>query len=311
VKVRDATRRVATLAAAVVACSVCAERPAVAQNRGVYPLGMSALAAGTLPDTGMTYANQLIVYSRDRAKDDAGRTVATGANAVVMDMNTFTWVSAWSIGGFRYAASATLPFAWNSLTSDAEGAINQGRGFADSYYLPLIVGRAGDRGAVRAQYGFLAPTGKFSAGATDNVGSGYWTHTLSSGQTLHLASGQRVTLSAFELYELHTEQRGSNIRPADTFDLDASLMGQVHSDGSARLSIGVVGYLARQLGARTGSGVPAESAADRYAVHALGVALSTWFPSRRASVGLKYFRELANRSTFEGYSVQGSGAITF
>jgi hypothetical protein len=229
VKVRDATRRVAALAAAVVACSVCAERPAVAQNRGVYPLGMSALAAGTLPDTGMTYANQLIVYSRDRAKDDAGRTVATGANAVVMDMNTFTWVSAWSIGGFRYAASATLPFAWNSLTSDAEGAINQGRGFADSYYLPLIVGRAGDRGAVRAQYGFLAPTGKFSAGATDNVGSGYWTHTLSSGQTLHLASGQRVTLSAFELYELHTEQRGSNIRPADTFDLDASLMGQVRA----------------------------------------------------------------------------------
>jgi len=307
----DATRRVAALAAVVVACSVCAARPAAAQNRGVYPLGMTALSAGTLPDSGVTYANQLIVYSRDRAKDDAGRTIATGANAVVMDMNTFTWVSARSIGGFHYAASATLPFAWNSLTSDREGAINQGRGFADSYYLPLIIGSAGDRGAVRAQYGFLAPTGKFSAGASDNVGSGYWTHTLSSGQTLHLTSDRRMTLSAFELYELHTEQRGTNIRPADTFDLDASLMGQVLSGGSASLYGGVVGYLARQLGAPTGSGVPAESAGDRYAVHALGVALSAWFPHRRASVALKYFRELANRSTFEGYSVQGAGAITF
>jgi hypothetical protein len=293
-----------------VVCMLLMAHPAEAQNRGVYPLGMSALNAGSLPDSGVTYANQLLQYSRDRAKDNSGHTEdATGAHSVVMDMNTFTWVSRRSVRGFHYAASATLPIASNSLSSELKGPINKGSGFADSYYLPLIIGRNAERLDVRAQYGFLAPTGKFAAGASDNVGSGYWTHTVSSGQTVRLAGEGRLTLSAFELYEIHTAQRGADIRPGDTFDFDASLMTRIPSGGTAHLEVGVAGYAQRQATARTGSGVPPESLGDRYAVHALGVALSAAFPRQRANLGVKYFSEYANRSTFEGYSVQVVGAI--
>ena len=289
-----------------VACGLFAATSARSQNRGVYPLGMSALNAGTLPDSGWSYANQLLDYTRDRAKDDDGHTEPVrGAHLVLMDMNTFTWVNRKTTsGGFHYAASATLPFARNSLTSDLEGPINKAGGFADSYYLPLILGRNGNRLDVRAQYGFLAPTGKFTAGGSDNVGSGYWTHTISSGQTLHLARDRRLTLSTFEMYELHTWQRGTNIRPGDTFDFDASLMATILPGKSARLEIGAVGYYQRQTTARAGSGVPPESIGDRYAVHAAGAALSAAFPKRRATVAVKYFSELANRWTFEGYSLQ-------
>jgi hypothetical protein len=272
---------------------------------------MSALNSGLLPDSGVTYTNQLLEYGRDRAKDNNGDTEPVrGAHAVVMDMNTFTWVSARSLGGVHYAVSATLPFARNSLTSDQEGPINKGSGFADSYYLPLIFGRNADRGGVRVQYGFLAPTGHFTAGANDNVGSGYWTHTLSSGQTVQMVGNKRLTLSAFEMYEIHTQQHGTDIRPGDTFDFDGSLMVRVPSGGTARLEIGAAGYSQRQTTARTGSGVPPESSADRYAVHAFGVALSIAFPRQRANLSMKYFSEFANRSTFEGHSLQVSGAIT-
>ena len=48
--------------------------PAHAQNRGVYPLGMSATNSGVTPQPGFTYANQLIYYSREHARDDAGNT---------------------------------------------------------------------------------------------------------------------------------------------------------------------------------------------------------------------------------------------
>ena len=65
-----------------------------AQNRGVYPLGMSATNSGVTPGPGFTYGNQLLFYSRDHAKDDAGNTLpVTGQNYVLMDMNTLTWVS--------------------------------------------------------------------------------------------------------------------------------------------------------------------------------------------------------------------------
>lgn len=282
----------------------------LSQNRGVYPLGMSALNAGSLPDSGWTYANQLLYYTRGRAKDNNGHTEpVNGAHVVLMDMNTLTWVNHRSTDGIHYAASATLPFARNSLTSDVEGPINKGSGFGDSYYLPLILGRNGQDVDVRVQYGFLAPTGKFGAGANDNVGSGYWTHTLSSGQTLRLARDRRLTLSAFEMYEIHTGQRVTNIRPGDTFDFDGSLMVKLPTGDAAQLATGAVGYFQRQTTARSGSGVPPETIGERYAVQAAGVVLAAVFPKLRANVGVKYFGEFANRSTFEGYSLQIFAAL--
>jgi hypothetical protein len=118
-----------------------------------------------------------------------------------------------------------------------------------------------------------------------------------------------VTLSTFEMYEIHTGQRGTNIRPGDTFDLDGSLMLQVPSGGTAHIEAGVVGYMQRQTTPATGNGVPASTVGNRYGVNALGIALSVAFPKQRASLALKYFGEFANRSTFEGYSVQLAGAI--
>ena len=80
-----------------------------AQNRGVYPLGMSATNSGVTPAAGFTYANQLLFYSRDHAKDDGGHTLTvTGENTVLMDMNTLAWVSKKTfVGGARYSAAAT------------------------------------------------------------------------------------------------------------------------------------------------------------------------------------------------------------
>src|ERR1700712_4736631 len=119
------------------ACLLLLSIRAQAQNRGVYPLGMSATNSGILPQPGFTYSNQLLFYSRDQAKDDNGNTLPiTGSNSVLMDMNTVTWVSHKKfLRGARYSAAATLPFATNDLTTDIHGNISGGSGFADSYYM--------------------------------------------------------------------------------------------------------------------------------------------------------------------------------
>jgi hypothetical protein len=285
--------------------------PGQAQNRGVYPLGMSATASGVTPAPGFTYANQLLFYSRDRAKDDEGNTTATGANAVLMDMNTFAWVSNLRLLGARYSASATLPIARNSLTSDVTGPISGGSGFADSYYLPLILGWTGKRAAARAMYGFLAPTGSFVEAANDNVGSGYWTHAFSSGQTFYLTENRRLVLSTFEMYEVHTMQNHTRVQPGDTLDVDYSLLASLTSRETVQVQAGLAGYHARQTTAKTGPNVTAVASEERYAVNSLGFALTAAFPKARASLGLKYFKEYANRSTFEGYSLQVQGAMSF
>lgn len=285
-----------------------------AQNRGVYPLGMSAINSGLMPAPGFTYTNQLLSYARDEAKSDSGATLPiTGSNTVVMDMNTIAWASSATIfGSAQYSASATLPLAKNDLTSDVNGNISGGAGFADSYYLPLILGWNEERVAFRVLCGALAPTGRFVPGADNNVGSGYWTLAPSSGQTFSLTRSKSLTLSAYEMYETHSAQKGTRIHPGDTFDLDYSLI-QTFAPGKRRVRIGagIVGYEARQITAKTGPQITPEESRTRYAINALGLAATLAFPNRNLSFGIKFFEEFANRSTFQGFSLQISGSISF
>jgi len=294
-------------------CAAVLTMRAEAQNRGVYPLGMSATYSGLTPGPGFTYVNQLLFYSRDHAKDDVGHTLAVmGENYVLMDMNTLAWVSRKTfLGGAKYSAAATLPFAKNSLTSDIQGRVSGGGGFADSYYLPFILGWNRERLALRAIYGFLAPTGRFAPNATNNVGSGSWTHALSSGQTSYLSSNKRLVLSTFQMYEFHTKQELTGIHPGDTFDLDYSFLGSPPAPKDVQLQIGLVGYEQRQTTAKTGPNISLVASEERYAVNALGFAVTSAFPKHKANLGFKYFKEFLNRSTFQGYSVQLSGSISF
>jgi hypothetical protein len=74
--------------------------PAQAQNRGVYPLGMSAVNSGVMPESTFTYSNQFLLYTRDQANDKEGQTLpVTGNHSVILDMNTITWVSQERIPG--------------------------------------------------------------------------------------------------------------------------------------------------------------------------------------------------------------------
>src|SRR3954465_10035501 len=219
-------RRLSLAAGLLAAGMLAVPAAADAQSRGVYPLGMTAVGSGTTPDPGFTYANQLLFYARDQSKADDGSTLpVNGQNAVIMDMNSFIWVSQWTVlGGAHYSAVATLPVAKNQLVSDIHGQLSGGGGFADSYYLPLILGWNTERASIRAMAGFLAPTDRFTEGASDNVGSGYWTPTLSSGQTVPLTRNSSVTFSAFQLYEWHTTQQGTGTKPGGTINLDYSVM---------------------------------------------------------------------------------------
>lgn len=283
---------------------------ATAQNRGLYPLGMSSVNSGGSTVPGFSYSNQLLIYGRDKSKDNDGATIATGANSVIMDLNSITWVSSKPIlGDARFSATFTQPFAKNSLVSDVNGKISGGFGLADTYILPAVLNWKTERVSFRVLGGVLLPTGKYEVGANDNVGSGYWTPTLSTGQTVRLG---KYDLSAFELYEWHTEQEGTGIKPGDAFDLDYSLMrGFDMSNGSWRMQLGAAGYLARQTTDKTGPNLTAEQMDARYAVNSLGVSSHFTIPKYKLNMGIRYFREFSNRSTFEGYSWQFAGGIRF
>ena len=285
---------------------------AEAQVRGVYPTGMSATNAGVTPESGLTYANLFIFNARDESKGPDGDVVATGTNAVMIDLNTFVWVSRGTVlGGARFSAAATLLVSNNSLASDTAGQLSAGGGFADFYFQPFILGWTTDRVAIRTAYGVLAPTGRFNAEASDNVGSGYWTHAPSIGVTLFLTQDKTTTLSAFYMYEFHTVQEGTGIHPGQTADIDYSIARTVRISDEAQLQLAVIGYGQWQTTDKTGPTVTTTEGGEHYQVNALGFASNVVLPARSVSLGLKYFKEFSNRSTFEGYTLQIAGAVTF
>lgn len=283
-----------------------------AQVRGVYPTGMNAINAGVTPDSGFTYSNLFIFNARDESKGSTGEVVATGSNAVMIDLNTFVWVSerAW-LGGARYSATASLLVSNNSLASDTEGQLSAGGGFADSFYQPFILGWTTDRVGIRTAYGILAPTGRFNAGASDNVGSGYWTHAPSAGVTLFVTKDKATTISAFHMYEFHTVQEGTDIHPGQTANIDYSVARTIRLKEDTRLQLGLVGYGQWQTTDKSGATISAVEGSAHYRVNALGFASNVVLPARKVSLGLKYFKEFSNRSTFQGYTLQIAGAVTF
>jgi hypothetical protein len=285
---------------------------AQAQVRGVYPLGMNATNAGVTPEPGFSYAHLLLFYSRDDLRDSNGAIVDTGTHSLILSMNSFVWVCATEVlGGARFSASATLPITNNSLTSDTAGAISGAGGFGDSYYQPVILGWQQKRAAIRAVYGFLAPTGSFEPSSNGNVGSGYWTHALSSGQTVYLTSNNALAVSVFEMYEFHTTQHGTGTRPGQTLDLDYSVTRMFAPQSDVRVQIGLVGYGQWQTTGRDGPDVTAAQSELRYAVNAFGLSAAVVLPKRKVTAGFRYFKEFSNRSTFQGYAAQISTTIGF
>jgi hypothetical protein len=54
---------------------------------------MSATNSGATPQSGLTYANVFLFYGRDQLKGPDGEILATGQNSVLMDMNSFIWLT--------------------------------------------------------------------------------------------------------------------------------------------------------------------------------------------------------------------------
>ena len=303
--------RVSSAGACILAFLFLAFGHTHAQVRGLYPLGISATNSGVTAPPGFSLSSYLAIYTRSKFKDAHGNITATGRQSVTMDLNTLAWVGKKKIlGGARFSMTATIPVANNSLTNDLTGPVGGGSGLADSFSQPFILGWNKERGAIRATYGFLAPTGRFNVGANDNVGSGYWTHIVSSGQTVYLTKSKRTNISTFQMYEWHTTQRGTNIHPGQTLSLDYSLMHSIDALDNVRLQFGLVGYNQWQTTDKTGPTITPEQSAAHYRVNAIGAGANVGLPAK-VTIGVKYFGEFANRSTFEGYSFQLWGGIRF
>ena len=289
-------------------------RPLKGQIRGQYASGLHATNSGTLAPPGLTYANMFQLSSFNESKDSNGnRRPISGNLSVLFDHNILNWTTTAAEHGMRYGFLADIPFSSDSLTHTDLGSLRSGAGLTDIYIQPLTLGWNSKRADIQITYGFIAPTGRFKGGATDNAGSGYWGNDVSSGQTVYLTKNKATSFSAYELYESHGTQRDTHVHPGQTFNLDYSLMQilPLQENKHTLLQFGLVGYGQYQTTDTSGPTITPERGSAHYRVNAMGGAANFMLPVRKAAISFKVLKEFGNRSTVQGYSIQIGGAITF
>jgi hypothetical protein len=280
----------------------------MAQQKGQYVPGQYGLNAGIAPDPGFTYANLTINYSADSLKDSSGSSVPgiSGTYGFWAVENIFYYVPAHKILGGKFFTMASLNLANGSLTADLGSppvfsANGGGEGMGDTWVQPANIAWSFKRADVWVGYAFVAPTGKFSPLASNNVGSGYWGNNFATGTTFYLTKNKGTSLNLSTDWEIHGTKRQINITPGQAFT-DEWGLGQIlplKKDFSRLLQLGLVGYDQWQVTANQGLTAPLPF----YSVHAIGVQSNFILPPKGLNLFFKYENEYLAKARPEGRTI--------
>jgi hypothetical protein len=307
--------------------------PSLAQQKGQWVPGQFGLNAGVIPDPGITYANLVVNYSAGQLNDSNGNKLlqnVSGTYAFWADENIFYYVPEHKFLGGYFMPYVAVNYATGSLVADLPPLLpglggtgislsGGGSGLADTFVEPINMGwHFAKRVDFNAGYSFTAPTGRYNAGASDNVGSGYWGNDITSGTTLYITKNHGTTANLATAWEIHGQKtvasrpngQFSKITPGQTFTMEWGL-GQVlplKKDMSQLAQLGLVGYDQWQVTDNGGNyllaGVPvAASLVPYYSVHGIGGQLNYILPAKNLAFFLKGYDEYSAKARVEGRTI--------
>ena len=290
--------------------------PLSAQQKGQWVPGQFGLNAGVIPDPGITYANLALNYSASQLNGPNGNRIQglNGTYSFWVDENIIYIVPKHKILGGYFMPYIALNYANGELVANITGTDlgtgAGGSGFADTFVEPINIGwHFGKRVDFNAGYAFTAPTGKYTQGANDNVGSGYWGNDLTSNATLYITKNHGTTANLATAWEFeHGRKRGTDLNPGQAFT-DEWGIGQVlplKKNMSMLAQLGLVGYDQWQVSNNNGTigdtGIPSSSI-PFYSVHAIGVQANFIMPAKAFVGFFKYYDEYRALARPEGRTI--------
>ena len=293
-----------------------------AQQKGQYLPGQFGLNAGVMPDPGFTYASININYDATTLKDPNGNTIPTSGSYDLWAVESvFFYEPNFNVLGGKLVSDIIAPtFANGSVAEETIGFQAGGFGVADIFVQPATLSWKLKHADLWVSDGFVAPTGRYSPGASDNIGSGYWGNQFMTGSTVYLTKNKGTTANPFTDWEAHGSKQTSitpNLRetPGGTFTMEWGF-GQVlplDKQFSKLLQVGLVGYDQWQVTSNSGfqgTGAPA-SVVPFYSVHAIGFQTNLILPAKSLNFYFKYEPEYSAKARVEGTTIAFGGSYTF
>jgi hypothetical protein len=312
--------------------------PSLAQQKGQWVPGQFGLNAGAIPDPGITYANMAVNYSADQLNDSSGNKLlqnVTGTYSFWVDENIIYYVSPHKFLGGYFMPYIAINYANGSLVADLPPLLpgntsgislnGGGSGLADTFVQPLNIGWHFKRADFDVGYAFTAPTGRYTAGASNNVGSGYWGNNITSGTTFYITKNKGTSANLATDWEIHGQKtvasipsgQTSKITPGQAFTAEWGI-GQVlplKKDMSRLAQLGLVGYDQWQVSSNGGNylvaGVPvAASGVPYYSVHGIGFQANYILPAKGVALFFKYYDEYSAKARVQGRTIVFGGSWT-
>ena len=291
--------------------------------------GQVGLNAGILPSPGFTYANITLNYSADAFNGRNGNAVpVTGTYDVWAVENLFYYVLHPQVLGGNVGFMVMYPTpATGSLVAEITNpnlpdlkATGGGSGLADLWIQPITLGWHLKRADLQVINAFMIPTGRYSPGASNNVGSGYFGNHLQTGSTFYITKNKGTSANLFTDWEVHGSRQGVNNTsktPGQAFT-DEWGLGQVlplKKNETQLLQLGVVGYDQWQV-TDNGGTVPLGPVIlparliPSYSVQAAGGQLNYILPTKNFSLFFKYYHEYSASSHTLGNTIVFGGSWT-
>jgi hypothetical protein len=207
--------------------------PVLAQLNGENLLGDNGVKSGSQPAPG-TYVGFLYYrYATDTIKTKDGNTLTfdpsqPGSETLHASMPLVIYVSHAKFLGGNYGMMAVVPVANAALEAPGLGLqSNISTGLADAYFVPLQLGWHLPKADVTTAFGFFAPTGRHTAGASDNTGKGMWSYELSAGTTVYLDEKKSLSVTTSGFWEIHTKKSGTGNVSVGNVTLTSAKVGQL------------------------------------------------------------------------------------
>ena len=278
--------------------------PAFAQAHylpGAFPLQTETTMA---PYPGVYFSEVLANYN---GSVDLSRSILRGRSFANLDLNQHVFAACnvlmWQTGekflGADYGVSTIIPVQGLSQGASLELGLlsgqktrSSGAGLGDIYISPLMLGWHGDNFDALFSYGIWAPTGRYSAGANDNIGRGFYTHMLQLGGSYYMDDERSWSLNAVGTFEASTNN--AVINPGNYFTLDWGIMKKIDN-----WRVGITGYNTRQI--TPISGLPNLNPDFLNSADAIGAEVGVTIPEANyLGITLKFSHEYSHFARFGG-----------
>ena len=228
--------------------------PAYAQLNGENLLGDMGVKSGTQPAPGLYISNIYYRYAADSIKDPNGRSLnldptGKGRQTINATVPLIYYVTPKKVLGANFGMMAVVPIASGALEAPGLGLSEEaGIGLSDLYVMPAQLGWHFSQTDVIAGIALFAPTGRYSAGASDNLGKGMWSYEASGGATVYLDRQRTISFAATGYWETHSAKQGelhieritlSNVKVGDLLTVEGGV-GKSFLHGAA--SVGMAYY---------------------------------------------------------------------